>query len=89
MITKSQLQELKDSNNIVKHAFEIPWNETSLSRLYEKVDSNIEGGSLIDIRKATPYSFDKERETLMVEMELDCSDLFQEEEDQFAAEEEK
>lgn len=78
MITKTQLRELKDQNNQVKHLFEIPWNETSLSRLYEKIDANIEGGAVLDIVKATPISFDSARETLMVELTLDCSDLFEE-----------
>lgn len=78
MITKTQLRALADSNNQVKHLFEIPWNETSLSNLYNKVDLNIEGGALIDIAKATPVSFDLARETLMVELVLDCSDLFEE-----------
>jgi hypothetical protein len=81
MITKAQLRELKDQNNIVKHLFEIPWNETGLSRLYEKIDANIEQGALIDISKATPVSFDPERETLMVEIEMNCSDLFEDSEE--------
>jgi hypothetical protein len=82
MITKTQLRDLKDSNNQVKHMFEIPWNETSLSRLYEKIDAQIEGGALLDIVKATPISFDSGRGTLMVEMVLDCSDLFEENEEE-------
>lgn len=84
MITKAQLRDLKDSNNQVKQMFELPWNETSLSRLYEKIDAQIEGGALLDIVKATPISFDSGRETLMVELILDCSDLLEdgEEEDE-------
>ena len=62
--------------------FEIPWNETGLSSLYNKIDANIEGGAILDIVKATPVSFDAGRETLMVELVLDCSDLFEEGEEE-------
>lgn len=77
MITKTQLRSLKDSNNRFTHITEVPWEQTSLSRLYDTVDAQIEGGSLIDIVSAKPIGFDKERETIKVEMVLDCSDLFE------------
>jgi hypothetical protein len=77
MITKSQLRKLA-TNNIVKHQFEIPWNETSLSRLYDKVNCNFESGALIDIVSAKPISFIPERESLLVELELNVADALEE-----------
>lgn len=77
MITKSQLRELVDANNRFKHSIEVPWEQTSLSRLYDILDSSIQGGSLVDIVSAKPYSFDQARETLMVELLLDCSDILE------------
>jgi len=77
MITKSQLRKAA-VNNIVKHQFEIPWNETSLSNLYSKIDQNLECGALIDILSAKPISFIPERESLVVELELDISDALEE-----------
>lgn len=82
MITKTQLRNLvQDSNNRFTHITEVPWEQTSLSRLYDTVDAQIEGGSLIDIVSAKPIGFDAERQTIKVEMVLDCSDLFEEQQE--------
>jgi hypothetical protein len=78
MITKQQLRANCDSKNHFKHSFEIPWNETSLSRLYDKLDANIESGALVDIVSVKPVGFIKEREALVVEIVIDCSDIFEE-----------
>ena len=78
MITKSQLRAKLDSNNCFTTTFEVPWNETQLSRLYDTVDAQIEGGALIDILSANPVAYDFERQMVVVEMELDCSDLLDE-----------
>lgn len=77
MITKTQLRDLVDSNNRFTHTIEVPWEQTSLSRLYDLIDAQIQGGSLIDIVSAKPISLDSARESLMVELVLDCSDLFE------------
>jgi hypothetical protein len=76
MITKAQLRELVDSNKRFTWTHIVPWNETHLARLYDAVDAQIEGGSLIDIVSARPVNLD-EKETILVEMVLDCSDLFE------------
>lgn len=82
MITKVQLKEQADSNNHVKHSFEVAWEETSLSRLYGKIDASVEGGALVDIVSAKPVSFDPERLTLTIEIVMDISDLLEEHEDE-------
>lgn len=81
MITKIQIKDLIDSNNQFKHTMDVPWEQTSLSRLYDMVDATMQGGALIDIASVKPIEFNKEAETITVEMVLDCSDLFQEEAD--------
>jgi hypothetical protein len=78
MITKTQLKADKDEQNRVKYQFDMPWDETSLSLLYYKIDAEIEGGSLVDIVSAVPVSFDKENNTIRVEVVLDVSDIFEE-----------
>lgn len=78
MITKTQLRALVDKRNEFTWTHEVPWNETHLARLYDAVDAQIEGGSLIDIVSAKPVAYDFERETINVEFVLDCSDCFQE-----------
>jgi hypothetical protein len=78
MITKTQLKADKDEQNRVKYQFDMPWDETSLARLYDKMDAAIEGGSLVDIVSAVPISFDKENNTIKVDVTLDLSDLFEE-----------
>ena len=75
MITKTQLRALLDKDNKFTWTHEVPWNETHLARLYDAVDAQIEGGSLIDIVSAQPMAFDFERESVVVELVLDCSDL--------------
>lgn len=79
MITKAQLKADKDEQNRVKYQFDMPWDETSLSRLYDKIDVAIEGGGLADIVSTVPVSFDKENNTIRVEVALDVSDVFEEE----------
>lgn len=79
MITKHELKALIDQKKQFIWTHSLPWNETSLARLYDSVDAQIEGGSLIDIIKARPVLYDIEKETVVVEMVLDCSDLFQNE----------
>lgn len=79
MITKTQLRDLIDSNNRFTHITEVPWEQTSLSRLYDLIEAQIEGGSLIDIVSANPIGFNQERKTIKVELALDCCDLFEEE----------
>ena len=78
MITKTQLKADKDEQNRVKYQFDMPWDETSLSRLYDKIDAAIEHGGLADIVSAVPVSFDKENDTIRVEVVLDVSDIFEE-----------
>jgi hypothetical protein len=82
MITKAQLKADKDEQNRVKYLFDMPWDETSLARLYDKMDAAIEGGSLVDIVYAVPISFDKENNTIKVEVTLNLSDLFEENPDE-------
>lgn len=79
MITKFQLLELIDANKRFTWTHTVPWSETSLSRLYDAVEQQIEGGAIIDIRKARPVGYDFTKEVVEVEMELDCSDIFEEE----------
>jgi hypothetical protein len=88
MITKAQLKADKNEQNRAKYQFDMPWDETSLARLYDKMDAAIEGGSLVDIVSAVPISFDKENNTIKVEVTLDLSDLFEETSHQDAIEEE-
>lgn len=78
MITKYQIAQIKDQNNQFKHLVECHWNETSLSKLYDKIDAQIEGGALIDIVSQNPISYDKSAQRLLVELVLDASDLFNE-----------
>ena len=82
MITKAQLKADKNEQNRVKYLFDMPWDETSLARLYDKMDAAIEGGSLVDIVYAVPISFDKENNTIKVEVTLNLSDLFEENPDE-------
>jgi hypothetical protein len=79
MITKAQLKADKDNQNHVKYQFDMPWDETALSRLYDKIYASIEGGDLADIVLAVPISFDKENDMIKVEVVLDVSDIFEEE----------
>lgn len=79
MITKAQLKADKDNQDRVKYQFDMPWDETNLSRLYDKMDAAIEGGSLVDIVSAVPILFDKDKNTIKVEVTLDVSDVFEEE----------
>ena len=81
MITKTQLRALVDENKRFTWTHIVPWNETSLSRLYDAVDAQIEGGALIDIVSARPVNLD-EKESILVEMVLDCSDLFEDDEEE-------
>lgn len=78
MITKTQLQADKDDQNRVKYQFDTPWDETSLARLYDRVHAEIEFGDLADIVSAVPVSFDKESNTIRVEIVLDVTDIFEE-----------
>lgn len=78
MITKYQISQIKDEKNQFKHVFECHWNETSLARLYEKIDAQIEGGALIDIVKQNALSYNPSNQSLLVELVLDASDLFDE-----------
>lgn len=78
MITKTQLLGLIDENKRFKYSFEFAWDETNLSRLYDKLDAQIQHGCLIDIVSAKPISYDLNEQTVVVEMELDCSDIFEE-----------
>jgi hypothetical protein len=82
MITKTQLKEDKDSQNRVKYQVDMPWDETSLARLYDKMDATIEFGNLVDIVSAVPVSFNKENNTIRVEVVLDVSDIFEENPDE-------
>lgn len=82
MITKTQLKEKADSNNLVKHSFEMPWDETSLSRIYDRIDASVEGGALIDIVSAKPIEFHPERLTLSVEVVMDITDMLEEQPDE-------
>ena len=81
MITKAQLKKLKDSNNHVTLEFDIPWNETSLARLYDKLDAQLEGGALVDIVSVEPLSFNSETQSILVEIEIDISDMLEETEE--------
>jgi hypothetical protein len=81
MITKAQLKKLKDSNNHVKLEFDIPWNETSLARLYDKLDAQLEGGCLADIVSVEPLSFNNETQSIRVEIVIDISDMLEETEE--------
>ena len=82
MITKAQLKADKDEQNHVTYQFDMPWSETSIPRLYDKIDAAIEGGGLADIVSAIPISFDKENNTIRVEVVLDVSDIFEENPDE-------
>jgi hypothetical protein len=82
MITKIQLRNLKDKNNHFTWTTEVNWQETGLARLYEHIDAQIEGGAVVDFVSAKPISFDKERETLVLEIVLDLTDLFEDDEDE-------
>lgn len=82
MITKEQLKAVKNDQNLVTYQFDMPWDETSLSRLYDKIDAAIEGGGLADIVSTVPVSFDKENNTIRVEVVLDVSDIFEENPDE-------
>ena len=79
MITKTQLKAVKNDQNLVTYQFDMPWDETSLSCLYDKIDAAIEDGGLADIVSTVPVSFDKENNTIRVEVTLDVSDVFEEE----------
>lgn len=79
MITQTQLKADKDDQNRVKYQFDMPWDETSLARLYDKIDASIEGGRWANIISSVPISFDKENNTIRVEVTLDVSDVFEEE----------
>lgn len=79
MITKTQLREDKDGQNRVKYQFDMPWDETTLSRLYDKIEREIEGGALIDIISAVPISLDLANNTIKVEVTLGLDDLFSQE----------
>lgn len=78
MITQAQLKADKDEQNRVKYQFDMPWDETSLARLYDKIDASIEGGRWANIISSVPISFDKENNTIRVEVALDLSDVFEE-----------
>lgn len=85
MITKTQLKNKVDSNNCFNFIAYMPWNGTSLARLYDAVAEQIEGGCLIDIVKARPTAFDLEKEIITVEILLNCSDaLIDDEEEELA-----
>jgi len=77
MISKIQLRELKDPNNHFVWPTEVNWQETSLSRIYEHIDAQIEGGALVDIVSVKALAFNKEREALVLEITLDVTDLFE------------
>jgi len=89
MITKAQLKIDKDEQNHVKYQFDMPWNETSLSRLYDKINAAIEYGALADIVSASPISLDKENYAIRVEVVLDVSDIFEENPDEEDGEDEQ
>ena len=89
MITKAQLKIDKDEQNHVKYQFDMPWNETSLSRLYDKINAAIEFGEFADIVSASPISLDKENYAIRVEVVLDVSDIFEENPDEEDEEDEQ
>jgi len=82
MITKTQLKADKDEQNRVKYQFDMPWDETSLARLYDKINAAIEFGEFADIVSPVPVSFNKENNTIKVEVSLDVSDIFEENPDE-------
>jgi hypothetical protein len=87
MITKLQLREQKDENNRFTWTTEVNWQETSLSCLYTHIDNQIEGGALIDIASVKAIEFNKERESLTVEIVLDLNDMLEETPDEDEEEE--
>jgi len=89
MITKAQLKIDKDEQNHVKYQFDMPWNATSLSRLYDKINGAIEYGALADIVSASPISLNKENYAITVEFVLDVSDIFEENPDEEDEEDEQ
>ena len=79
MITKAQLKADKDDQNRAKYQFDMPWDETSIARVYDKIDVSVEGGALIDIVSVTPISYNPETQTMKIEVVLGLDDLFSEE----------
>lgn len=79
MITKAQLRDKVDGRDRFTHTLQVPWEQTSLARLYDHLDASIEAGCLIDIISAKPIKLDKENDQITVELVLDCSDILQEE----------
>lgn len=82
MITKTQLRNLKDQNNHFTWITEVNWQETSLSRLFEHIDAQIEGGALVDIVSVKPLAFDKEREMMTLEVVLNVTDALEVDEEE-------
>ena len=79
MITKAQLKADKDSQNRAKYQFDMPWDETSIARVYDKIDACVEGGALIDVLSVVPISYNPDTQTMKIEVVLGLDDLFSEE----------
>jgi hypothetical protein len=79
MITKAQLKADKDEQNRAKYQFDMPWDETSIARVYDKIDASVEGGALIDIVSVEPISYNPDTQTMKIEVVLGLDDLFSEE----------
>ena len=82
MISKLQLKEGKDENNRFTAILHVNWQETSLSRVYDAIDQQVEGGSLADIVSMKPIAFDPEKEQITVQVVLDVSDILEEQDDE-------
>jgi hypothetical protein len=79
MITKAQLKADKDEQNRAKYQFDMPWDETSIARVYDKIDASVEGGALIDVVSVKPISYNPDTQTMKIEVVLGLDDLFSEE----------
>jgi hypothetical protein len=76
MFTKQYLLDNKNGENEVTLFFFVNWQETNLSRLYDVLDLQVEGGALADIVSAEPVSLDPEKQVLQLKVVINVADIF-------------
>jgi hypothetical protein len=78
MKTLYEVKQMLDAENRTNLTIELPWDQCHLARVYDHLDQSYEGGSLFDILSVTPVSFNKERETITINVLIDASDALDE-----------
>lgn len=80
MTTIHQLRNIIDTDNKARLIILLPWDQTSLARIYDYFDNNYERGCLFDVLSYEPLEFYVSNKTMEIDVIIDVSDALEEEE---------